>query len=227
MSALDIHLIHRPSIREIAGDVIGPDGRLKILPASYYKGTTAQERALLGHSHALYGLHTEECISWLRDRIAGRSAIEIGAGDGVLAQALGIHATDSYQQANPKYKKLYEAARQPVITYGENVEKLDAVEAARRYRPDVIVACWVTHRYDPGQHWRGGNEAGVDEAKLLAHCGEYILIGNRDVHRDKPLWPPEELIEPDWLYSRALNGSPNFIGVWKGARQQFGRESPP
>lgn len=223
-SQLDIHILDPTDIRDIDVDVLDDSGCLKIMPAAYYASTTSQERGLVGLRHALYGLHTEECISWLLNRIAGRSTIEIGAGNGVLAQALGIHATDNHMQTKPRYKALYAGIKQPVISYGRNVEELDAVEAARRYQPDVIVACWVTHRYDPAQHARGGNEVGVNERELLKHCVEYLFIGNRDVHGLKPIWPPDELIEPDWLYSRALNPSPNFIAVWKGSRAP---KSPP
>ncbi len=215
---LDAHIINPTEIRDISGEILDAEHRLKILPASYYEGTTALERGLVGLKYALYALHTQECVSWLRERIAGRMAIEIGAGNGVLARALQIPATDNRMQEWPSYKALYEAIKQPPIVYGKNVEKLDAIEAARRYRPAVIVAAWVTHRYDPADHARGGNEQGVDEVELLGHCEEYLFVGNRQIHERKPIWPPDELIEPPWLYSRALNGSPNFLGVWKGRK---------
>jgi hypothetical protein len=41
---------------------------------------------------------TVELVAWLHDRIAGRKAIEIGAGMGDLGYHLGIPQTDSYAQ---------------------------------------------------------------------------------------------------------------------------------
>ncbi len=42
------------------------------------------------------------------------------------------------------------------IPYGKTVEKLDADAAVRKYRPKVVIACWVTHRFDPAQPHAGG-----------------------------------------------------------------------
>ncbi len=56
----------------------------------------------------------------------------------------------------------------------------------------------------------------MDEAAILRNCEEYIFIGNEQVHRYKPILSlPHEKITPPWLYSRALNGSPDFIAIWR------------
>jgi hypothetical protein len=59
----------------------------------------------------------------------------------------------------------------------------------------------------------------VDEAAIIASCEEYISIGNERVHAAKPIWAlPHEKLTPPWLYSRALNGSADFIASWRRQR---------
>lgn len=211
----DAYVISQQNIRDIAPDVVA-DGRMRVMPASYYADTTVQERALFGTRNAFYGFLTQELIDWLQDRIAGRTAIEIGAGHGGLAATLGIPATDSKMQENPQVAAQYEAIGQPTIQYGDNVERLDAKDAVTRYKPQVIIASWVTHQYKRSRHEAGGNMFGVDEEYLLKRCEEYIFIGNEQVHKGKSIWTlPHDKIQPDWLYSRAVNGTPDFIATWK------------
>lgn len=203
------------NVRDISPDVLTEPGKPRIMPASYYKNTTPHERALFGVRHGIYGLPTEELIAWLREQIAGRSAIEIGAGHGAIAEALGIPATDSWQQADPVYAARYAQINQPVVQYGKTVEKLDAAAAIAKYKPQVVVASWVTHKWLPQRHSAGGNEMGVDEEALLDSCETYLFIGNRSVHAGKSIWSrPHKLLEPDWLFSKAANGSPDFVAIW-------------
>lgn len=173
------------------------------------------ERALFGLRHGIYGLPTEELVAWLKREINGRSAVEIGAGHGALAEALGIPATDNWLQADPAIAAHYESRGQPVVKYGEHVEKLDAAAAVAKHKPQVVIASWVTHKYSEARHEAGGNQFGVDEGALLDACETYILIGNAKVHAKTPLWHrPHRIIEPDWLYSRSFNGTKDFIAVW-------------
>ena len=84
----------------------------------------------------------------------------------------------------------------------------------------MVIACWVTHRFDPGAPERGGSSTGVDEADIIAACDEYIFIGNQRVHAHKPIWTlAHERFTPDWLYSRAMNCTPDFIATWSKAAQ--------
>ncbi len=207
-------------IRDIAPLVLDARGRLRVLPAEFWMGTTTEERAIFGHRHAIYAFPTTELVEYLGRLIDGRSAIEIGAGHGVLAEALGIPATDNRMQAKAKYRRIYERAGQPVVTYGRNVIELDAHAAVRRYRPEVVIGCWVTHRYDPRRHWAGGNEIGIDEADVIANTQQYVVIGNDVTHASKPIWElPHAKAHPPWLFSRAMNGSPDFIATWSGGSQ--------
>ena len=204
-------------VRDIAPLMLDSQGRLKVVEASVLTQTTRNERALFGVRHGLYSFPTTELVAFLRTLIADRTAIEIGAGHGQLAQALGIPATDSRQQEELTIKAYYEALRQPTVPYGNHVEKLDALQAIARYRPQVVIGCWVTHRYRPDRHEAGGNQDGIDEEAVLAGCETYVVVGNEKVHASKSLWGSHafEKLTPEWLFSRAVNGSPEFIAIWQ------------
>ena len=202
-------------VRDLAPDVLSSNGIPRVMPAAYYKKTSLYERAVFGNRQGLYGFPTTELVDWLRVAIGGRTAIEIGAGHGVLAEALCIPATDSKLQDDPEIAALYSGMGQSVVTYGNNVEKLEAEQAVTMYRPDVVIASWVTHMYLESRHGAGGNMFGVMEENIISACQSYIFIGNRKVHAQKSIWAlPHRIIEPDWLFSRASNGSPDFIAVW-------------
>lgn len=215
---MDVYLMDRGNVRDLAPEVM-PDGRLKILPAEYWAGTTREERALFGVTHGIYGFPTVELVEWLGNLINGRRAIEICAGHGVLAEALGIPGTDSHQQLIPKYRVVYELAGQAIVKYGPNVEKINARDAVRKYKPEVIVGSWVTHKYDHKRPFAGGNEVGVDQKPLLRRVQTYVHIGNDKVHEHDPMWAlPHTKLHPDFVYSRSMNGSPDFVSIWDKTR---------
>lgn len=219
----DVHAIHPDQVRDLAPDVLDEQGRLRLLPAEYWAATTWQERALFGHRHGIYGLPTIELVEHLRAIIGDRRAIEIGAGHGGLADALGIPATDSRQQEDPRYRRMviHEGHGQQPVRYGDNVETYEASAAVAHYRPDVVIACWVTHRYERARPWAGGNEAGPDEGHIIDNCAEYVLIGHQRVHRHKRIWDRPHTIEcPPYVFSRAGAGAGrDFIATWPGGRQ--------
>lgn len=222
---MDLTALDMRNIRDLSAEALEPGipGRPRVLPAQFWASTTPAERALLAARHGIYGFPTEELVAWLRDFIGNRSAIEIGAGNGALAHALGIPATDSCLQADPAIAAYYATLGQALVTYGPNVEKLEAQAAIEKHRPQVVVACWVTHKYDPARHAAGGNEFGIVEEAVVDACEHYVLIGNTRVHRDKSVWTrPHQRFEPSWLYSRSVNGSRDFIAVFPGGRRLCG-----
>lgn len=215
-SDMDAFAINPAQVRDVSSLLLDAEGCLRVVPARTLEATTPQERFLFGVREGVYSFPTEELCEFLRSRIAGRTAIEIGAGHGVLSQALSILATDNRQQEDEELKAYYQAIGQPTVRYGANVEKLDAAAAVEKYKPAVVVACWVTHQFDAAHPAAGGSRSGVNEASLIAQCDEYIFIGNEHVHTAKPIWAlPHEKITPPWLYSRAINGTRDFIAVWR------------
>jgi hypothetical protein len=219
MTQTGIHTIDPTGVRDIAPDVLGDDGQVKVMPAAYYAGVSAKERSVFCVRHGVYCLPTIELIEFLKEAIGDRDAIEIGAGNGVIAAALGIRATDNRMQDTDLVRAYYGAIDQATVKYGENVEKLSARDAVRKYKPAVVVAAWVTHKYDQRRHEAGGNEFGVDESDVLKNCEQYMFVGNTQVHRGKEIWSKKPALDyPSWLYSRALNGSPDFVAIWEGGK---------
>jgi hypothetical protein len=199
------------TVRDISPEVLDENGRMRVLPAAYWATTTMHERVLFGHRHAVYSFPTVELVDRLHELIAGRPAIEVGAGHGVLAEALGFPATDSRMQEKEPARSWYQDRGLPIVRYGPDVVEADASRAVRRFRPEVVIGCWVSHKSP------NGNPVGLDEEDILRHCQLYIVVGNEFVHRDKPIWKRPHTIEyPSYLYSRAGNGSREFIACWPG-----------
>jgi hypothetical protein len=202
------------NIRDLSEAVLEAPGRPKILPASFWASTTQDERCLVGHLHGIYLFPTVELVDRLRELIAGRHAIEVGAGNGALAAALGIPATDSLQQEKEPWKTFYAETRQPTVTYGADVVEMHASRAVRTYKPDVVIGAWITSKGNKP----GTNPVGVDELDVLRHCETLILIGDEKVHADKQLWGRRHNIEhPPYIYSRSRTGGRQFIAVWDGS----------
>jgi hypothetical protein len=201
--------------RDLRSVALDKDGRLKILAAMFWAQTTSTERALFGHYTGIYSLPTTELVARLREIIRGRAAIEIGAGNGVLSDALGIVGTDSFQQNMPLYREIYDHLGTPTVPYGPKVIAMDAATAVRHYKPQVVLGCWVTRKYDLQEHDCGGNEVGVDELDVFAHCETYVFVGHERVHPYSKLWEREPQIEfPPYLYSRAQEGpGRDFLAV--------------
>lgn len=217
-SSLALSVFAPGGVRDIAPLLLDDEKRLRVVPAQVLADTTPEERLTFGIQHGLYSFPTVELVDHLRERIGGRTAIEVGAGHGVLAQALGIPATDNRQQEGVALQNYYRQIGQATVPYGDHVERLDAQAAVKLYKPQVVIACWVTHRYDLARHAAGGSQTGVDEAAIIAGCEEYIFIGNELTHAGKPIWGlPHEVIYPGWVFSRAVNGSRDFVASWRRA----------
>jgi len=195
---------------------LGPDGRLVVHPAEFWQQFTQNEIAVFCVRHAFYCLPTQELVAWLKQEIGTQTALEIGSGNGVLAKSLGIPATDNRMQEWPEIAAHYAAARQPTVKYGPNVVTFTGEEAVQEFKPEVVIAAWVSHRYDPRQPARMGNSHGVVEESILPLVKRYLFIGNMTVHRDKPiLGLTHQEYYYRWLVSRAFTPEENFIGVWE------------
>jgi hypothetical protein len=205
--------------RDLVPEMFDAEDRLRIMPASYYRTTTGTERALVCVKRGLYGLPTTELCEWLKAFIGGRSALEIGAGNGSMAAHLGIRACDNYMLEWPEVKRVFQATAQLTAPYGANVERLEALAAVQKYRPQVVIGSWITHRYNPRDPWRGGNQYGPDLPAILKLCEHYVLIGNEETHGANPLWALPHTVEfPPWLFSRTDSIGRDFVAVWKGGQ---------
>lgn len=198
-------------------DLMGENHLIKLLPAATYDRFDPDGVRLWCHHHARYGLPTVELIGWLKDYIGRRHTIEIGAGAGDLAHHLGIKATDSKIQDEPEAATFYRLTQQPTIRYPAWVEKLDALAAIKKYRPQVVIASWVTHWIDPTKPAPpgGGCMFGVEEDRLLKTGVTYVLIGNLVVHQHKPiLRKKHEEVALPFLRSRAHQPEMDRVLIW-------------
>lgn len=124
-----------------------------------------QKRRLmpLVQPEGIYCFYTRHFISQLVQLIGGRNCLEIAAGDGTLArflarQGASVRATDDYSWEH-------------AVRYPDQVEKLDAKEALRRYAPEVVLCSWPP----------AGNsfERQVFRTKSVQL---YVVIGSRHRH---------------------------------------------
>jgi hypothetical protein len=177
------------------------------------------------HVRARYLLPTEELAEWLATELCASGSrldgptIEVGAGSGDLCHHLGIPGTDSYfQKTDQKARLLYQLSGQPTVTYGPNVEKLDAIRAAKKYKPHTIVAAWVTQKCSERDPVGQGCWGGVDEMHLRNLCKRYIFIGNESSHWHKRiLKDPHYIVSPCPPMVSRGNSETDRIWIWERA----------
>jgi len=160
-----------------------------------------------------YVYPTKELLSFVEERIDGRYAVEIGAGMTGFGKHLGILSTDSYMQSRADVKEYYEMLGQKITEPQHFVEKMDGNEVVDKKKPDVIIGCYITHKYRPGME--SGSEFGVVEEHIISNC-DYINIGNLVVHASKPLFQYEhEVIHSPFVLTRSTKWNDNRIFIWK------------
>jgi hypothetical protein len=171
---------------------------------------------LFCHNQARYVLVTSELVTWLRALIADRKAIEIGSGAGDLAYHLGIPGTDNHCQEWPDVKAYYNLTGQPLVRYPDFVENLDALDAIKKYKPDIVIGAWVTQWVDPHKPIPagGGSMYGVNESLLLDTGVTYVMIGNDEVHKKEIMQRPHSKYKLRFLRSRASHPEFDSVYVW-------------
>lgn len=197
------------------------NGFVRPLPADFLREIHHQDLRAWCNRRARYGLPTRELVEWLIVEIGGRPAIEIGAGMGDLGRLLGnVKMTDSYGQADdPEKRALIRAMGQPPTEPPPEVEKLEAVQAVQKYRPEVVIGSWVSQCPRSGEDPNviRSTPDGVDEERIwkMPCVKKYIHIGNDNIHGDKRLLhkPHEKLYFP-WLFSRQKEPEKNVIYKW-------------
>lgn len=211
---------HAPQlVAEMDADCLDAEGRLQPMPMNYYLRRKQSDIALWCHLRAFYFLPTIEAVEFLQTvlPVDKTRALEIGSGNGCLARAAGIRATDNWQQDRDDVREAYALRGQPTVTYGADVEKLSALEAVEKYKPEVVVAAWVTHRFDPKRVKLGGNPHGVEEGKLLdkPSVRRYVFFGHETIHEQKRiLGRPHETLTAPFLVSRAMQRGRNLVWIW-------------
>lgn len=169
------------------------------------------------HKNALYGIVTHELLEFIKPHIIENETIEIGSGAGILGTALNIIMYDNFVQSWPDIRMFYDLMGQPVINYHRNTFKGDANTAILTLKPRVVVASWVTHRYNEYFPALGGNVHGVDEVAMFNDIEKYIFFGNDKTHKDKPLFRDgafniERIKNPNF-FSRSLDHDLNTLFI--------------
>ena len=183
---------------------------LIIKPYSYYQSIPWDVLRIFMHLKGVYCLPTQELIDYLKEEIQDKSAIEIGAGVGSIGKALNIPTTDSRLQERPDIRIAYQGMGQPVIEYADHVEKLDALQAVDKYKPEVVIGAYITELWDDKKQI--GNAWGVDEPEMFKQIKYYYHIGDKKTHAYKNLMLLDyESYSPEWLIVRGQQG---FIGKW-------------
>lgn len=202
----------RADVRYLDNLFCDPAGGMRPVPFAKIKDVPQDELMQWCVERAVYQPPIAELIDLLSAVIAGRRAIEIGSGCAGIGRALGIPCTDSYIQTTPEMRALYAQMRQPVTEPPSYVERLDALEALEKYKPDIAIACFVTNLFRHGD--KGGSVFGVDEELLVRQCA-YFHVGNLQVHRSKRILAlPHLEYTATWLRSRAIDQAQNVFWQW-------------
>ncbi|MFK4132331.1 hypothetical protein ACI2KR_08560 [Pseudomonas luteola] len=203
----------------IEREALDAEGNLKVLPSEFYRRFNQTSLSFFCLKHGLYGLPTFELLDVINAKIMeaspSRNAIEIGSGNGALGKGLGITCTDSFLHDSPEIRSHYRRIGQPVTKYGTHLVHMDALTAVKHYRPDVVVASWVTHLSIDNDNPTEGSPYGVDEEEMLGLVSRYILVGNLKPHGKKPLLKfPHETIRGDFLFSRSMSSDQCVLLIW-------------
>jgi hypothetical protein len=196
-------------------EILMRDG--KLIPVSYAKiqEVSKEDIRIFCVKKGIYCIPTTELIEFLREEINGRKAIEIGSGNGAIGRTLGITMTDSFIQLSHDVKDAYDMFGQAKVPYGDDVQRYEASDALRRFKPEVVVAAWVTHKYNMRNHMAKGFSFGVDENKILEKVKRYIFIGSQSVHSGKPIHSVSKReVRAPWLVSRSQFDD-EVIWIWE------------
>ena len=147
---MNIATISDEDISELEDMMSNSSEFLRPIPTAEAEKFGHNKLRLFMHKYGLYTFPTTELIEYLAGLIQGKSAIEIGAGMGVIGRSLGIPITDNKMQEWPEVKACYDACMQPTIKYPSDIIEMAAVEAVRHYKPDIVLGSYITHKWRPG-----------------------------------------------------------------------------
>lgn len=218
IKADDINLLNRSDITYLENLLLDDTGKLKIVSYEFLRDFPQNDISQFCVKHGFYLIPTIELLTFLKEEINEDtdSTIEIGAGNGVMAKTLGIRAFDNFMQERADIRAYYESLQQAIVPYGDNVQRLDGNSAVKKYSPSYVIGAWCTHLYNPKEHWRGGNQFGFDEKKIIKNVKKYIHIGNEKVHANKPILKTKpRAVKENWIVSRSQHNRQNVIWIWE------------
>lgn len=207
-------IIFQNDISALERILLDADGRLQPVEFAAIRNFSQNDISAFCHKHGVYQIITTELVRFVRKQIEGYRTIEIGAGNGCFGRALGVPLTDSKIQDSAWMRAYYKQINQPRVTYGDDVKKLEALQAIKVLNADAAVASWVTNKKKATTV--DGCFGGVDEAILSKRLKRYVFVGNRETHKNKELLRYCTPIEYrfDWLVSRSVFKNKNIIWVF-------------
>ena len=210
------HNIIDKNTRDISDKLLHKNGHMILHPYKYWEQFTHPEIQLFCHKNARYGLPTIELIEFLKNEINDDedNTIEIGAGAGDLGGYAGIKMTDSKLQKYDLIKDMYSSMNSPTIKYPDLVEEIDAESAIKKYKPNIVIASWVTSY--TSVYKANGCVYGVKENLFINDIKKYIFIGNKNTHGNKKIlqYKHREIKVP-FNISRATCPEGNVIWIWE------------
>lgn len=196
----------------------------KAVPASLLLRLPHNHLQVWAHDHAIYQFVTIEMIGWLREQIGEAKALEICAGNGVIARTLGITGIDSRVQETAYFQRCLKEKYGPEAEYQQltrppkEIKKYEAMEAVRVFRPEIVIGAFVTPKGTREQSAKGimGNAYGPNMQELLQRVKKCIHFGNRNTHLPNPIYDmPHHELEFPWLVNRSFDQSLNRVWVWE------------
>lgn len=214
MSSHPATILYQTDISALEKILLDESGRLQSVPFAAIRDVPQNDISVFCHAHGVYQIITHELVEFVGERIENFNAVEIGAGNGCLGRSLGIPLTDSKIQDSAWMRDYYRKIGQPRVRYGDDVKKLEALQAVKVLKADAAVGCWVTNKKKATT--ADGCFGGVDEAILSKRLKRYVFVGNLNTHKTKELLryctPTEYRFE--WLVSRSIRRSENLIWVF-------------
>ncbi|EEZ85500.1 hypothetical protein VME_45620 [Vibrio harveyi 1DA3] len=191
-----ISRLEQYDVENIEKELLDENFKLKITSIESIKSFEPDALRFFMWKYGIYSMPTEQLIKSLRDILGNTSkCLEIGAGNGVYGRSLDIKMTDNYMQHPKNDRKFrgvvtsYIQQGQPLVSYGDDVEEMDGKESVRLYKPETVFCSWVTQKYNPMQHEKGGNMFGVDFDWIFKRKSvkRVVMIGNEAVHQYHPI----------------------------------------
>ena len=205
--------------------LLNADKRLKPVFASELRKVNHIDLIYWCNINGYYSIPSIELMDTLREYLPeDKKLLEIGAGNGVYGRHLNVRMTDNFQQ-HPKNRARFrnsiasrEKAGLGLVPYGDDVEECDARDAISLYKPNVVLAAWVTQKYNPTKPHLKGNMYGVSYQWILnrRHVDSIILIGNKRIHKNIDIMdkPHIELECSGTIFSRAFDEGYDRIFIW-------------
>lgn len=204
-------------LKRLEDILLNENGTIRQVSFAELKKFTQNDISVFCWKHAVYQLPTTELIEWLKKEIGDTKAIEIGAGNGCFGRILNIPSTDLMLQKRFDIKRKYMLSGQPLINYGNNVIEMEADKAIEHFKPETVIATWVTQKFS--DDWRDtptGNIDGVNEIGFPKKIKRYIHVGNELTHAQKAILNlPHKEYKFAWLISRSMHRGNNIIYDFK------------